>query len=239
MESTSKKRTVAIFGSTGKTGAKILDNLRQHLGELQLRLLVRSKTKLPDWAINNTSITIIEGNVLHKADVFKTCDTATVIVSVIGHGKKTPLDLQTQATKNYLDWIKFQQQSNSNSAKNFTLISLTGTAVITEHDSPNFLDKISNAFITLVDPSRVADGISHFELLKKHSSMCQIIVFRTTVMLPIFSEKNSYSLLENIDGSINIFNNYTIVSKAICKSILDTSHTNKFLSPVIKLVWLK
>jgi len=46
------------------------------------------------------------------------------------------------------------------------IISLTGTGVRVDGDTPSLLDKILNLIVKIVDPKRVNDGIEHAKVLQ-------------------------------------------------------------------------
>ena len=153
-------KTVALFGADGRSGRVCVDAL------LSAGYIVRAGVR---------SGTLKERQNLsqHKFDATKLSDVralvkgSSVIVSLIGHGKNSPKDLQTTAIKNILKATK--------SGKNIRIISLTGTGVRQPGDTISLIDKILNFSIKLIDPDRISDGIEHANVLRNSSADWSIV----------------------------------------------------------------
>jgi hypothetical protein len=82
-----------------------------------------------------------------------------VVVSLIGHIKGSPANVQTDAMKVIVAAMQ--------AAGIRRIVSLTGTGVRVEGDTITLLDRILNLGIRIVDPARVRDGISHVQVLRE------------------------------------------------------------------------
>jgi putative NADH-flavin reductase len=81
------------------------------------------------------------------------------VVSLVGHVKGSPIDLQTKtidAIITAMDEYGIRR-----------LISLTGTGVRFGGDEISLLDRVMNASIKLIDPARIRDGIEHADHIKR------------------------------------------------------------------------
>ncbi len=153
-------KTVALFGADGRSG-RVCVNALLSAGYI-VRAGVRSGTLKERQNLSQ-----------HKFDATKLSDVralvkgSSVIVSLIGHGKNSPKDLQTTAIKNILKATK--------SGKNIRIISLTGTGVRQPGDTISLIDKILNFSIKLIDPDRISDGIEHANVLRNSSADWSIV----------------------------------------------------------------
>ncbi|NJP36623.1 NAD(P)-dependent oxidoreductase [Alkalicoccus luteus] len=69
---------ITILGATGRTGSEFTS--RAIDAGWTMNLLVRTPEKVPDYWKNNSSVTIIEGNAVSKADVARAIDDKTEAV---------------------------------------------------------------------------------------------------------------------------------------------------------------
>lgn len=80
------------------------------------------------------------------------------VVSMIGHVKGSEPFVQTDAMRVI---VAAMQEANMS-----RIITLTGTGAREPGDTPSWLDKVLNIAIQRIDPDRIADGISHVNLLE-------------------------------------------------------------------------
>jgi len=145
---------ITIFGATGKSGLYILSEAlnRNH----QVTVFVRTPEKLGKYA---SSVKIVQGDVADFAKVAFAIKGADVVVSALGHVKGSKNDILTIAFKNI---IKAMQETKVD-----RLVNLTGSGVPAKGDNPTFLDKLIVKVLEIVDPARIADGISHVKIITK------------------------------------------------------------------------
>ena len=93
--------------------------------------------------------------------MLNTIKDAEVVISVIGHGKNTPPDIQTKGMENIVNVMKELSISR--------VISLTGSGVKSPEDKSSFMNSFITKILTIVDKDRVEDGSNHAEVLVKSS----------------------------------------------------------------------
>ncbi len=121
---------LVIFGSTGGTGLPVV---RQALDAgHEVVAFLRTPSKMP---YNDTSLTLVEGDAMHMADVERaiTPDTDAVI-SVLAPTKNSPSDMLPRAAQNIIDAMK------NNGVQR--LIYMTGAGVRVEQDQPGLIDHV-------------------------------------------------------------------------------------------------
>lgn len=93
------------------------------------------------------------------ADVRQLVRGCDAVVSVIGHVKGSPADIQTVTIANTIaamDELNIRR-----------FVSLTGTGVRLPGDKITLIDRILNLAVSLIDPARVKDGVAHVKLLQQ------------------------------------------------------------------------
>lgn len=91
-------------------------------------------------------------------DVTRLIQGSDAVVSLIGHVKGAPGDIQTRAIKTIITAM--------NDAGLKRLVSLTGTGARVKGDTPSFIDRVLTLSIRIIDPKRVVDGRLHLEVLR-------------------------------------------------------------------------
>lgn len=146
---------IAIIAANGKSGQALVKAALEH-GHY-VRAGVHGKHTLP----KNDHLEIIRCNAMNSADVSSLVSGSDVVVSLIGHVKKSPNYLQSIAITNALTAMK---RSNIN-----RIASLTGTGARMPGDKPDVIDLLLNAGVKSLDSKRVVDGIRHLEILRNSS----------------------------------------------------------------------
>lgn len=116
-------KRLAVFGGTGLTGRKIVEQALDR--GYRVTALVRSKAKLGDLA---SRVDVVEGNVVDPAMVDKAVLGADAVLSALGHAEGSPKDLETVAIGNIV-----ASMSKSGVRR---LVVLANTAVGTPADQP-------------------------------------------------------------------------------------------------------
>src|SRR5438876_10489552 len=88
---------LAIFGATGRTGIPLVEQALAAGQEVVA--LARTSSKLP---IQHPKLTVIQGDVLNQADVEKVVQSCNAVLSVLGHRKESPRDMQTVAIRHII-----------------------------------------------------------------------------------------------------------------------------------------
>ena len=146
-------KKIALFGATGQTGQLFL---RAALaGGYQVKALVRHANKLTQ---KSARLTVIEGDVLNSADVYKTVEGTDIVVSLFGHVKGSPEWLQTNGTKNIVAAMKTHNVGR--------IISLSGGGLpFPEKDKPKFADYVIRTIMKVAVPKVLNDAVAHHEVL--------------------------------------------------------------------------
>ena len=146
-------KKIALFGATGQTGQLFL---RAALaGGYQVKALVRHANKLTQ---KSAQLTVIEGDVLNSADVYKTVEGTDIVVSLFGHVKGSPEWLQTNGTKNIVAAMKTHNVGR--------IISLSGGGLpFPEKDKPKLADYVIRTIMKVAVPKVLNDAVAHHEVL--------------------------------------------------------------------------
>lgn len=144
---------IAILAADSRTGKYLIDKLleRGH----QINAGIYSVKDLPD----RENLTYVRCDASNFEQVRQLIKGQDAVVSLIGHTKNSPPDIQTTAIKNLINALKAENINR--------VISLTGTGVRFNGDKIPAYDRFLNLAVSIVDPNRVQDGISHAEVLKE------------------------------------------------------------------------
>jgi putative NADH-flavin reductase len=147
-------------------------------------------------------------------NLLKGCDAAA---SFIGHGKKTPAHVQTDAISLAI------KTCNKLGIKR--IVSLTGTGVRFPGDKITLIDRFLNFGITLVDPKRIKDGKDHVEVLKQSNLDWTIV----RVLKLSNGKPGSYTL--KLHGPAKLLTPREEVAKACLEALSSEAYVKK--APVI------
>lgn len=154
---------IAVFGGTGRTGIPLIQQALE--AGHTIVVLVRTPSKM---SIHDERLTLIQGDVLNPADVDKVVQGSDAVISVIGHIKGSPKDMQTVAMKNILAAM------NKYGVKR--LVSLTGAGVAVPQDKPKLINHVISFLLKLLSGDVLTDAEHHYEVLQ--SSPLDWIVVR-------------------------------------------------------------
>ncbi len=122
--------TIALFGGSGRTGKPFIERALEE--NYRINALVRDPSKI---SLSHENLRLIKGDVLNEADVDECIQGASVVVSLIGHSRNSPADLQVRAVRAMLGSMKAHGVDR--------IISLTGGGVRDpENDAPKFPDRM-------------------------------------------------------------------------------------------------
>lgn len=155
-----------LFGATGKSGRKVLEELLDKGYEVSV--LVRTSKKLSDFS---GRIEIIEGSIMDVDNLDKVLKGSDVVISTIGHVKGTEPDFQQNAIKLIIERMKV------NNIKR--LIILTGAGVFAEGDHPGVIDRLMTKILKIVSRNRIIDGENYVKEVQK--SELEWTIVRTPV----------------------------------------------------------
>jgi putative NADH-flavin reductase len=148
---------LAVFGASGRTGVPLVQQALEQ-GHT-VKALVRSPDKLTEAVGEPVGLEVIQGDALNAADVATTIDGCDVVLSTLGHGKNSPKDMQTTATKHMVDAMKKHGVTR--------IVSLTGAGVSMPDDQPKVADRIFGFLMSIFAKDVLADAKGHAEVLRK------------------------------------------------------------------------
>jgi putative NADH-flavin reductase len=156
-------KTIALFGATGQSGQAFLK------AALEKGYNVRAQARTPEKiGLQHENLTVLKGDVLDEAAVESVVHNSDVVVSLFGHVKNSPANLQTQGTKNIVAAMKKYTVQR--------IISLSGGGLpFPEKDQPKFADKAIRTIMKLFFSKMLNDAIAHYEYLQ-HSGVQWTIV---------------------------------------------------------------
>ncbi|QKS72932.1 NAD(P)H-binding protein [Paenalkalicoccus suaedae] len=148
---------IAVFGASGRSGIPFVKQALEQGHELTV--LVRTPSKL---GVEHPHLTVLQGDILKESDVLKTIEGNDAVVSLIGHSKNSPKDLQATATSYVLKAMHTHEVTR--------LISLTGAAVKAQKDvAQKWFGRIIEGVMQLVAKDVLNDGKAHATLIAKSS----------------------------------------------------------------------
>jgi putative NADH-flavin reductase len=151
-------KTIALFGGTGRTGIPFI---KKAVNNYKIKALVRNPEKLK---VSHKNLEVVKGDILNDKDVETCIEGADVVVTLIGHDKNSPADLQTLSTKLIIDSM------GKHNVKR--LVSLTGAGVRdTENDQPKLMDKmvvfVMKNLAGKTVHNALLDGIEHARVIRQ------------------------------------------------------------------------
>ena len=205
-------QTIGVVGAGGKSGRVFIDaaldaGFYVKAGVLHT-LLERQHPNLVVMACDGTSMGAVD-------QLVAGCD---VVVSLIGHNRRSSATVQTDTMRNIVASMQTHQVRR--------LISLTGTGVRQPGDRLGFFDRIANIAIKVVDPLRVSDGIKHVEVIQESRLDWTVLrvlkLTKTTQYVPVTLSPH---------GPAELFTSRARVAQAILDVIIHRRYIRKF--PVI------
>jgi putative NADH-flavin reductase len=147
--------TIAVIAANGRSGTVFV--LAALAAGHRVRAGIYGQNNLPA----HENLTVMSCDATNERDIERLLNGADVVVSLIGHGPKSPSRVQTNAFR-----VLTEVMSRSDVRR---VISLTGTGVRFPGDTPSITDRLANLIIATIDPNRVQDGIEHAKLLQATS----------------------------------------------------------------------
>jgi len=205
---------ILVLGATGHLGT-VLTQLLLEKG-YKVTVLVRNPHKL---TIENKNITTIVGSVISEEDLKNALDNVDAVISVLGHGFRTPFPIQEKTLNILLPLMEKKHISR--------FITVSGAGLIVNGDPKSFIATISSLIFPIIDPYRLSDAKAQQLLLEKSS------VKWTVVRTPIHNNKTNQKI--RYIGFNQPMPWDTLSRKAICEFVLECLEENKWVnkSPII------
>lgn len=144
---------VAVVAANGRSGTVFVKAALA--AGMQVRAGIYGTSTLP----THPDVEIVQCDATNVADIDRLVDGVDAVVSLIGHTRRSGGDVQTRATENIIEAMKRHNVMR--------VISLTGTGVRINGDTPSLIDRCANVAIRLIDPQRVGDGVRHAAVLQQ------------------------------------------------------------------------
>ena len=153
---------LAIFGATGRTGIPLVEQTLAAGHEVVA--LARASSSLP---IQHPKLTVIQGDVLNQADVEKVVQSSNAVLSVLGHRKESPRDMQTVAIRYIIAAMEKYGVKR--------LVSLTGAGVDAPQDRPKLFNHLIKTALRVMSGDVLRDAVHHAEVIR-NSTLDWVIV---------------------------------------------------------------
>lgn len=143
---------IAVIGANGRSGQALVK--RALNSGYEVRGGIRGESRLPD----HPNLTIQQCDATNEDDVRQLLVGQDAVVSLIGHVRHSPKDVQSIAISNVIKVMKETGMTR--------LISMTGTGVRFPGDKVGLLGRLMNLILVVFAPPRVKDGRKHARLLQ-------------------------------------------------------------------------
>ena len=147
---------IVVFGATGRTGLPLVGQALER--GYEVTAFARTPSKVP---MSHERLRVVEGDVTDAEAVSGAVAGQDAVVSVIGHTKTSPKDVQSVGTRNIV------RAMSEHGVRR--IVSLTGAGVRDASDEPKFFDKVIVFLLKTLQGDVLADGVQHAEILKASS----------------------------------------------------------------------
>lgn len=199
---------IVVFGANGRSGRVFIQSALQ--AGHSITAVTRQSTVRFEAHPN---LTVFVGDVQNKEDVKKCIKHADAIVSLLGHRRHTPAQLQTNLMRLLSD-----QSINPDTKR---IISLTGNGATMPDDTLRLHEKLVTALLKIFASNRISDGINHLQVLI--DSDLDWTVLRASLLTN--GALQVYSLTEH--GPAMIASSRKTIAHAILQVLQDNSFVRK------------
>ncbi len=145
---------IAVFGATGRTGTPFIEQALAAGHEI--KALVRSPAKMTR---QNPGLQLIQGDAMDAGKVEETIAGTDAVVSMLGHTRNTPPNMQETAMRHIITAMKKQGVRR--------LVSLTGAGVGDPKDQPKLVNHIIRFLLKTLSPAVLKDGENQAALIRQ------------------------------------------------------------------------
>ena len=146
---------ISVFGATGRTGRPLVEQALADGHEVVA--LARDPARLE--TLRHERLRIVRGDVLDAARVDEVVAGSDAVVSVLGHAKGSPKDVQTRGTENIVAAMERHGVRR--------LVSLTGAGVRDPKDEPKLVDRVFGLALRTLQRDVLEDGERHVQAIKR------------------------------------------------------------------------
>lgn len=205
---------ICVFGADGRTGVEVVNYaVGQGFDVVAFVYSENSNKYFPK------DVVIKKGDVLNYENVLDAIKSSDAVISVLGHIKGSLPLMQTNGITNIVLAMKELGIKR--------VLSLTGTGVRADGDTPSLLDKILNFFVKLIDADRVNDGVLHVQVLQ--DSGLDFTVLRVLKLSQSEKEFTDYKLTDGGPAE------WESPRKKVAKVLVDLINDKKYIGklPII------
>jgi len=149
-----KKKTICVLGATGKLGQVVVNELAM---QYKIKALVRNPQKI----YSSSNVAVLKGDVTNVNDLKKALQDVVAVVSVLGHGFRTPYPIQEKTMTVLIPLMEKMKIKR--------LITVTGSDLFIVGDVESPILQIQRKLLSTIDPYRMHDAINQQRLLEKSS----------------------------------------------------------------------
>ncbi len=204
---------IAVIAANGRSGRAFLKEAldRGHSINAGVHNINHANLKM------HHNLSIVPCDATRIEDIKNLIKGQDAVVSLIGHVKGSPADVQTKSIQNII------QAMDELGIKR--LISLTGTGVRFPGDKITLIDRFLNLSISTIDPKRIKDGKDHVNVIKASDTDWTLI----RVLKLQDTKPSKYKLTEN--GPTRVYVGRSTVARAIIEVLEQSSFIKK--APII------
>lgn len=176
-------KRILILGATGRLGKVIVSQLLDD--GYKVTVLVRNPQKIQ---IAHSNLKVQIGEVTSSHDLESALKGVGAVISVLGHGFRTPYPIQEKTIKALIPEMK--------KAGIDRFVAVTGSDLYVEGDSDTLISKFQRFSLSSIDSYRIQDSISQQKLLEESGLDWTIV--RTPVhsngvkRKPVVTQKKPY-----------------------------------------------
>lgn len=204
---------ILLLGATGKLGQVLTRMLLEK--DFAVLAFVRNPGKLH---IKNDRLHIFTGELTKDADLAEALENVDAVISVLGHGFRTPYPIQEKAV------MALIPQMEKKHIKRF--IAITGANMHVSGDPKSHVATLTEKILGLIDPYRLGDAKKQQQLLEESD------LDWTVIRTPVHSDKKGEITYTGFQQP-PVWK--TVSREAVCEfiiSCIDNTNWNK-KSPIV------
>lgn len=205
-------KTIGVIAANGRSGIEFV------YAALAEGYMVRAGVHGEATLTPHENLTVVPCDATNEQDVLALLTGCDAVVSLIGHGPKSPPRVQTEAfavVANAMNQLGIRR-----------IVSLTGTGVRVTGDTPSIFDRLANLLIAHVDPNRVKDGIEHAAFLAQSNLDWTIVR-----VLKLGNGEHTGEVTLSLHGPAELLTPRKRVAKAILQTLQDDTYIRTY--PII------